>query len=62
MAIEPTTCVTIPRPAFFALLESYPTLVRGMLTGLTHRLMELPAVSRRTKRLIGPMRGLLVDG
>jgi phosphatidylserine/phosphatidylglycerophosphate/cardiolipin synthase-like enzyme len=33
-------------------------------TGLprTHRLMELPAVSRRTKRLIGPMRGLLVDG
>jgi hypothetical protein len=28
----------------------------------THRLMELPAVSRRTKRLLGPMRGLLVDG
>ena len=28
----------------------------------THRLMQLPAVSRRTKRLIGPMRGLLVDG
>jgi phosphatidylserine/phosphatidylglycerophosphate/cardiolipin synthase-like enzyme len=28
---------------------------------LTHRLIELPAVSRRTKRLIGPMRGLLVD-
>jgi hypothetical protein len=28
----------------------------------THRLMRLPAVSRRTKRLIGPMRGLLVDG
>jgi phosphatidylserine/phosphatidylglycerophosphate/cardiolipin synthase-like enzyme len=28
----------------------------------THRLMELPAVSRRAKRLIGPMRGLLVDG
>ncbi|HEX4806249.1 MAG TPA: phospholipase D family protein [Conexibacter sp.] len=28
----------------------------------THRLMELPAVSRRTKRLVGPMRGLLVDG
>jgi phosphatidylserine/phosphatidylglycerophosphate/cardiolipin synthase-like enzyme len=28
----------------------------------THRLLELPAVSRRTKRLIGPMRGLLVDG
>jgi len=28
----------------------------------THRLMELPAVSRRAKRLVGPMRGLLVDG
>lgn len=28
----------------------------------THRLMQLPAVSRRTKRLIGPVRGLLVDG
>ncbi|MEP7055100.1 MAG: phospholipase D family protein [Actinomycetota bacterium] len=28
----------------------------------THRLMELPAVSRRAKRLIGPMKGLLVDG
>lgn len=29
---------------------------------LTHRLMELPAVSRRSERLIGPMRGLLIDG
>ncbi|MDX6606360.1 MAG: hypothetical protein QOD14_900 [Solirubrobacterales bacterium] len=29
---------------------------------LTHRLMRLPAVSRRTKRLVGPMRGMLVDG
>lgn len=27
----------------------------------THRLLHLPGVSRRTKRLIGPMRGLLVD-
>ena len=29
---------------------------------LTHRLMQLPAVSRRAKRLEGPLRGLLVDG
>jgi len=29
---------------------------------LTHRLMRLPAVSRRTRRLVGPLRGLLVDG
>jgi CRP/FNR family transcriptional regulator len=41
MALEPTTCVVIPRQAFFALLEAYPTLVRGLLTGLTHRLVEL---------------------
>jgi CRP/FNR family transcriptional regulator len=41
VALEPTTCVAIPRQAFFALLEAYPTLVRGLLTGLTHRLVEL---------------------
>jgi CRP/FNR family transcriptional regulator len=41
MTLEPTTCVLIPRQAFFSLLETYPTLVRGLLTGLTHRLMEL---------------------
>jgi phosphatidylserine/phosphatidylglycerophosphate/cardiolipin synthase-like enzyme len=29
---------------------------------LTHRLMRLPAVSRRSRRLIGPIRGMLVDG
>jgi hypothetical protein len=29
---------------------------------LTHRLMQLPAVSRRSERLVGPMRGLLIDG
>jgi CRP/FNR family transcriptional regulator len=41
VALEPTTCVLIPRQAFFALLENHPTLVRGLLTGLTHRLVEL---------------------
>ena len=45
VALEDTTCVLIPRAAFFALLEQYPTLVRGVLTGLTLRLIEL------TKRL-----------
>src|SRR5262249_29982041 len=29
---------------------------------LTRPLVELPAVSRRTKRLLGPLQGLLVDG
>src|SRR5215204_5148735 len=41
IALEPTSCLLIPRQAFFTLLESYPTLVRGLLVGLTHRLVEL---------------------
>jgi len=41
VALEPTTCLLIPRQAFFTLLENHPTLVRGLLTGLTHRLVEL---------------------
>jgi CRP-like cAMP-binding protein len=40
-ALEATTCLVIPRQAFFELLEAHPTLVRGLLTGLTHRLVEL---------------------
>jgi len=49
-AIEPTTCLLIPRPAFFALLEESPSLVRGVLVGLTHRLVEL---TRRLSELTG---------
>jgi len=41
VAIEPTTCLAVPRQAFFSLLETHPTMVRGLLVGLTHRLMEL---------------------
>jgi CRP/FNR family transcriptional regulator len=41
VALEETTCLMIPRQAFFALLEQHPTLVRGLLLGLTHRLIEL---------------------
>lgn len=41
LALEETTCVLIPREAFFRLLETHPTLVRGFLLGLTTRLMEL---------------------
>lgn len=40
-ALEPTMCLLIPRQTFFSLLERYPSLVRGLLTGLTHRLVEL---------------------
>ena len=42
-ALEATTCLIIPRQAFFGLLETYPTLVRGLLVGLAHRLVELTA-------------------
>jgi CRP/FNR family transcriptional regulator, nitrogen oxide reductase regulator len=41
VALEDTTCVLIPRPAFFRLLEANPSLVRGLLLGLTTRLVEL---------------------
>jgi CRP-like cAMP-binding protein len=41
IALEDTQCVLIPRAGFFALLERHPSLVRGLLTGLTHRLVEL---------------------
>jgi hypothetical protein len=29
---------------------------------LTHRLVRLPHVSKRTKRILGPLNGMLVDG
>jgi len=40
-ALEDTTCVVIPRATFFRLLETNPSLVRGLLLGLTTRLVEL---------------------
>lgn len=41
VALEDTVCVVIPRPAFFRLLEAHPSLVRGLLLGMTVRLVEL---------------------
>lgn len=41
VALEETTCLAVPRRDFFSLLETYPTLVRGLLVGLTHRIVEL---------------------
>ena len=41
IAIEDTTCVQLPRDAFFALLEKHPSMVRGLLAGLTLRLVDL---------------------
>ncbi len=57
VALEPTTCFSLPRQAFFGLLESRPTLVRGMLVGLSHRLVEL--TSRLTELSGGRIEGRL---
>ena len=40
-AIEPSSCLLIPRQAFFTLLEQHPSLVRGLLGSLSMRLVEL---------------------
>ena len=40
IALEDTVCLLTPRPAFFSLLEQHPSLVRGLLLGLTQRLVE----------------------
>ena len=41
VALEAATGLVISRQSFFALLEQSPSLVRGLLSGLTLRLMEL---------------------
>ena len=40
-ALEDTRCLLVPRAEFFALLEHHPSLVRGLLYGMTQRLIEL---------------------
>ena len=40
-ALDDTVCVVIPRAAFFRLLEEHPSLVRGLMLGMTIRLVEL---------------------
>ena len=57
VALEPTSCLLIPRQAFFSLLENYPTMVRGLLVGLTHRLVEL--TNRLTELSGGRIEGRL---
>src|SRR5262245_169910 len=41
VALQDTSCVVIPRPMFFRLLEDHPSLVRGLMLGMTVRLVEL---------------------
>jgi CRP/FNR family transcriptional regulator len=50
VALEPADCLVIPRRDFFGLLEAHPSLVRSLLVGLTHRLIEL---TRRLTELTG---------
>jgi len=50
LTLEPTDVLTIARRDFFALLEAHPSLVRSLLLGLTHRLVEM---ARRMTELTG---------
>jgi CRP/FNR family transcriptional regulator len=40
-AVERTECLVIPRAELFRLLEQHPTLARGFVHGLTHRIVQL---------------------
>ena len=42
IALERSSCLLVRRGPFFGLLERHPTLVRGFLTGMAHRIVELP--------------------
>ena len=50
VALEECTLILVKRAAFFALLESSPSLVRGLLNGLSFRLLEL---TRRIAEVTG---------
>jgi CRP/FNR family transcriptional regulator, nitrogen oxide reductase regulator len=41
IALEPTECLVIPRTRFLDLLANQPTVLRGLLSGFSMRLMEL---------------------
>jgi len=50
IALEDATCILVKSGAFFALLETCPSLVRGLLVGLSFRLIEL---TRRIAEVTG---------
>jgi CRP/FNR family transcriptional regulator len=41
IALERTTCLLVKRGPFFGLLERHPSLVRGILSAFTRRIVEL---------------------
>ena len=50
IALEPSSCVSIPEKRFFAVLEARPEITRALLAGLTRRLI---AVNRRIADMTG---------
>jgi CRP/FNR family transcriptional regulator len=50
IAIDRTVCILVRRKDFFALLERYPSLVRGFLVGMAQRIVEL---TRRIPEVAG---------
>ena len=52
IALESTTLLSLPRQEFFATLASNPALARGLLQGLTRRMIELTRkLSERSSRV-----------
>jgi CRP-like cAMP-binding protein len=41
IAVERTSCLLVRRAPFFALLEKHPSMVRGLLSAFTRRIVEL---------------------
>ena len=50
VALEPCSCILVRRSEFFALLERHPSFVRGFLTGMAQRIVEL---TRRIPEVAG---------
>jgi CRP-like cAMP-binding protein len=50
VGIEPVQCILVRRSGFFALFERHPTFVRGFLTGMAQRIVEL---TRRIPEVAG---------
>jgi CRP-like cAMP-binding protein len=46
-AVEPTECLVIRRVDLFGLIDRHPTLVRGLIHGLTRRIAQLTRELRR---------------
>jgi CRP-like cAMP-binding protein len=50
VAIEPTECILVQRNEFLTFFEGHPTFVRGFLTGMAQRIVEL---TRRIPEVAG---------